>query len=552
MRCLGVLVVLGACGGNPSAKGSGAVPLSLEIPHGALDPKGYTTVEIVLHAPSGDVRKSTDLDRDAAAPGVGSQGPAPVLASAAFDAIDLDPGTMVAVEATLRNDSGTAVGYGRTAVDTAFVADEPITVQVRRPLAYIAGSVSRDPDNDANTPGLRWTETPATFSDLSAGLPLDGKTQVGSQVVLAVAAGPNLYTISQAIDATTGALVGPAKLVPVSTADHQVGSALAGSMSGSALDGAGADDGHTLAIATSTQLFAFDAQTGMSRALADGNFARVAVLTSHTGEIDAVAIKNRGVTTAATCSMAAELWWLPVSRSDGGVVGPPQMIAIGGFSDVATDRGRAYYVDACRGMLGDVADDGSGKLAIHPLVTLPAIPGLAPGRPSAIAVSNDLAYVGIESPPATASLMRVSIAAAPHASDEPSALWSEAAQQVVRASDFRGVQRQLDATSAMIGHLEIGAGGDYIAITTSAHFHGDPVIAANFPEMTIDTEELRVFDASTGGLVQRYRSWCLGVLKITAPADIDNWACASTAGQTEAAKTFDHHIGSMTFLFGKK
>jgi hypothetical protein len=527
------------------------VPLSLEIPHGALDPKGYTTVEIVLHATSGDVRKSTSLDREVAAPGMDSQGPNPVLASAAFDVIDLDPGTMVSVEVTLRNDSGTALGYGRTAADTAFLADEPITVQVRRPLAYIAGAVSRDADGNAQTPALRWTESPATFSDLSAGVPLDGKTQLGSQVVLAVSAGPNLFTISQAIEPTTGALIGPAKLVPVSTADHQVGSALAGAMGGSVLDGAGADDGRTLAIATSTQLFAFDAQTGMARALADGNFARVAVLTSQTGEIDAVAIKNRGVTAAATCSMAAELWWLPVSRSDGGVVAAPQMIATGGFSDVASDRGRAYYVDACKGMLGDVDDDGSGKLAAHPLVTLPAITGVSSGRPTAVAVSNGQAYVGVESPPATASLMRVSTAVAPHVSDEPSVLWSEAAQQVVRASDFRGVQRQLDATSAMIGHLEIGAGGDYVAITTSAHFHGDPVMAASFPEMTIDTEELRVFDASTGGLVQRYRSWCSGILNIAA-GDIDAWACASTAGQTEAARTFDHHIGSMTFLFGKK
>jgi hypothetical protein len=204
-------------------------------------------------------------------------------------------------------------------------------------------------------------------------------------------------------------------------------------------------------------------------------------------------------------------------------------------------------------VLGEVADDGSAKRTAAPLVTLPAIPGVAAGRPTAVAVSNGQAYVGIESLPATTSLLLVQIATgeAGRAAEEPHALWSEAAQQVVRASDFRGVQRQLDATSSMIGHLEIGAGGDYVALTTSAHFHGDPVTAASFPEMTIDTEELRVFDAGTGGLVQRYRSWCSGVLNV-ALDDIANWACASTAGQTEAAKTFDHHIGSMTFLFGKK
>jgi hypothetical protein len=42
------------------------------------------------------------------------------------------------------------------------------------------------------------------------------------------------------------------------------------------------------------------------------------------------------------------------------------------------------------------------------------------------------------------------------------------------------------------------------------------------------------------------------VVSLKSSLDIPEWVCASTAGQTEAAKTFDHHIGSMTFLFGKK
>jgi len=136
--------------------------------------------------------------------------------------------------------------------------------------------------------------------------------------------------------------------------------------------------------------------------------------------------------------------------------------------------------------------------------------------------------------------------------DEPRTLWSETAQQVVNAVDYDGVQRQLSAGSVAFGHLEVGAGGDYVALTTSAHFHGAPVLAANFPDITIDTEELRVFDAASGGVVQRYRSWCAGVVRSTF-GDIGPWACASTAGQTAAsADMYEHHIGSMTFLFGKK
>jgi hypothetical protein len=103
----------------------------------------------------------------------------------------------------------------------------------------------------------------------------------------------------------------------------------------------------------------------------------------------------------------------------------------------------------------------------------------------------------------------------------------------------------------VIPHLEVGAGGDYIALTTSAHFHGVELTNL-FPEMTIDTEELRVFAAASGGVIQRYRSWCDGVV-IVRGVEIDGWECSAAAGQSAAAMgSLEHHIGSMTFQFGKK
>ncbi|HMG55914.1 MAG TPA: hypothetical protein VK601_20590, partial [Kofleriaceae bacterium] len=113
------------------------------------------------------------------------------------------------------------------------------------------------------------------------------------------------------------------------------------------------------------------------------------------------------------------------------------------------------------------------------------------------------------------------------------------------------VQRQLSASSVVIQHLEVGAGGDYIALTSNAHFHGAE-IQGLFPEMTIDTEELRVFAATTGGVIQRYRSWCDGILLI-GPGEFSGWECSAATGQSAAATDLlEHHIGSMTFLFGKK
>jgi hypothetical protein len=517
MRWLGALAVCGACGGNPPPPVAGDVALVLDLPDGMLDPKGYTTVDLVLHEPDRDIEKSA------------------TLAGGAFDFGRIDPSASVSIEATLRNESGAAVGYGRTAMTAALAAGAEITVPVRRPIAYIAGTVSLDADGNADTPALHWTESPATFSDLSVDGNLDGTHQVAGPAVMMVAAGASLYQVTQATSDPIGALIGAASVAPVSTVDHAVGAALAGTLTGGVLDGAGADDGSVLVIGTTTQLFAVDTAAGTARALAAGSFARVAIVASDTGELTAIAIQNRG-TTGDPCTATAELWWAPLAAG----AAAAHMVAIGGFADVAADRGHAYYVDACNNELGELT--GAAAKVLRGL-------GLAGiGRPTALAVSNGQAYVGIETAPATTSL----IVASAGSSDLPRTLWSESAQQVLEAPGFPGVLRQLDASAAVFQHLEVGAGGDYVALTTSAHFHGDPVVEANFPDMTIDTEELRVFDAASGGVVQRYRSWCDGVLLI-ATGDIDDWRCASTAGQTEAADSaLEHHIQSMTFQFGKK
>jgi hypothetical protein len=514
MRWLGALVLLGACGGKDPPVQAGNVSLVLDIPNGMLDPVGFTTAEIVLHAPTGDVTVAAKI------------------ASGAFDLGRIDPSTSVSIEATLRNDSGAAVGYGRTGTTAALTGGAEIVVPVRRPIAYIAGTVSRDP----GTRILDWTEAPATFSDLSVGGTPDGKTQLGSDVVHMVGAGPNLYAITQATSKPNGALTGPARLAPVSMADHQVGAMLAGTMTGGVLDSAGSDDGSTLVIGTTTQLYAVSTATGMVRVLADGSFARVAIVMTDSGELDAIAVKNRGATGA--CPATAELWWAPLA--DGATA---HKVATGGFADLASDRGRAFYVDSCKAELGELTSTATQPLR--------AFTGANVGRPTALAVSNGQAYVGFESQPATTSLLVAAIATA----EPPRTLWTETAQQVLQAHRLPEVQRlmSVDPTvPVVIEQLQVGAGGDYVALTTRAHFHGQEIMQVRFPDTTIDAEELRVFDAATGGTVQRYRSWCDGLTLYVDP-EIPDWDCALTAGQTAPSDPrYEHHINSMTFLFGKK
>ncbi len=512
----------GACGEDGPVP-EGGVGISIDIPNKALDPKGYTSIEVTMHTPSGDIVRSAAVSNNQ------------------FLLGDFDVMQDVWVEAVLRNDSGTAVGYGRTAGPVEITPNAMITVQVRRPIVYVAGLASTDDSGFIEDPNvdIKFETRPATYSDLAVGTNLDGKTRVGSTTAMMIAAGPDLYMVEQAADTTPGLpadpatkLTGPATIKPVSTGDHGVGAALSGTMTGGVRDGAGSDDGKWLVIGTTTALYVVDTTTGMAKSVATGDFARVAIVNAAGGASSALAIKNRGT----PCNTSAELVTVDLT---GGEVSNAMTVATGGYTDVASDGGRMFVVNACNGgELGEVKNGAVTKLR------------MALGKPTALAVSNGQAYIGVE----TASPVGLALVVAGIAGSEaPRQLWAEQSQQVVDATQYPGVQRLMNGTAATFGHLEVGAGGDYIAMTATSHFDANAVAAANFPHLEIDTEELRVFDASSGAPIQRYRSYCDGVIDSQRIQDIESWGCATSTGQTAPSDPNDeHHIQSMTFLFGKK
>lgn len=518
MRRLLLLALVG-CGTEPPA--AGGVELVLDIPNGMLDPVGFTTVEITLHQPGGDVVRSAAIGPDKR-----------------FDLGDMDPAAAVSIEAALRDESGVVVGYGRTAAAADLAAGATITVPVRRPIVYFAGpTLTFTPPTTVVYRGA-----PGTYSDLSTTVALDGSTQLaGSTAVLVVAAGPELYLIDQGVVGATGALTGAATIRGVSTADHKLAAPMPGMLTGAVQDAAGSDDGGTLIVGTSEKLFVVDTRPESLmpvRELATGSFARVAIVASADGSLGAVAIRNRTAPTASTCSAAAELWRI---GNLGGEVIDARMVAAGGFSDVASDGGRAWYVDACKGELGEVIEGGVKAVRSD-------LGG--PGRPTALAVSNGQAWIGFE----RASTITLSLAVVPV--DSPAAaprmLWTEVQDQVVSATLFPGVERRLSGVSAVFTHLEIGAGGDLLAAGIAGVFHGVRVSQANFPAMDIETEELRVFDTTSGGSVQRYRSWCDGSFTLQSVNDIDDWSCTNGTGQTGPRAGFEHKVSGLTFQFGKK
>jgi hypothetical protein len=508
VRRLVGLAALAACGSSSS--GGGTVSVVLDIPNAALDPQGYTSAELRFHGADGDLERSVPV------------------ANNGFDLGDLTPMKSVTMDAILRNDDGEAVGYGRSSDPVDLVAGATLTVPVRRPIVYIAGQFL----DDQHSP-VHWSTKPATFSDLTVSTTPDGSTTLKDPAVLVVGAGPNLYELQQATSDPNGTLTGSAMIVPVSTGNHMAGTPLAGMLTGGVVDGAGTDDGKLLVIGTTQHLFLVDTTTGMATPIADGgSYARIAIASS--SPFAAVAIKNRGDTTGA-CQSTAELDWIAFSTD-----GTPSVtsLGVGGFSDVAGDRGHAYYVDACKGELGEAT-----AMGIQSKRT-----GL--GRPTALAVSAAQAWIGVEKPgsPAQVSLLSASITG----SDPPRALFAEPATEIVDATDYPGVQRELNASTAVFNQLEVGAGGDYVAVTLAAHYTGAEVIAANFPAMDIESEELRVLDASSGAQVERYRSWCDGTVSI-ASGEIQSWACATSATQSAPTdSTYEHKISSMTFMFGKK
>jgi hypothetical protein len=476
-----------------------------------LDPKGFSNVEVRLHHADGDTEINVAVD------------------NGQFDlgAIEVTPDVMI--EASLRTDSGAAVGYGRAAALVDLRDKERIVIPVRRPIVYLAGFISIDQDNDATTTNdIVSTKSPPTFYDLAANTLLDGTTKLMENSVLMVAAGPRLFTFDQT--PMNGMLTGVPTMKEVSTGDHAIVGSVGAMIDGAVVDAAGTDDGTLVLLATTTHLYVIDVNNQTARPIADGSFARVAIVSSGDRALSAVAIRNRSTTGACT----AELVWTSVNADD---TNTTMTIGTSGYTDVAGDNNRGFYVDNCKG----------GELG-EATATSTQVLRSSLGKPAALAVARGQAWIGIERM-AGMSLVSVNLVG----TDPPRTLLDEDTSLVVEVDDEPGVQRRLDAKSVTFKHLEIGAGGDYIAATVTATYEGARVFDA-FPRMEWESEDLRVLDTSTGATVQNYRSWCDGVMYIQDPIfDIYPWHCAKAAGQSAPDDIdLEHRINSMTFQFGKK
>ena len=194
---------------------------------------------------------------------------------------------------------------------------------------------------------------------------------------------------------------------------------------------------------------------GTAASIADGEFDRVTMLIGLDRGVSAVAVRTaarppaRARAPPTSCGSAASAARPRWARST--------TVATGGFSDVASDRGHAYYVDQCKGELGEVTMSGITSKRTN-LGRATARRGVGRAgvdrRREARQAGAGLAGLRLDQRQRSAA----------HAVLEQRACRSS------RPSTTRACSARWMPTPPVFNQLEVGAGGDYVATTVSSHY----------------------------------------------------------------------------------
>ncbi|MEZ4360015.1 MAG: hypothetical protein R3B48_07540 [Kofleriaceae bacterium] len=490
-------------GGLAACHGDAWVAVEFDVPEGALAPASYASIEVRIRTAARDDMRTV-----------------PVV-DGAFQLGDLSETRGAVLEAKLLSATGGLMAYGRHPGLVDLVDGASLVVPVRRPLVYL-GASRRVSDRNPDTLDPLALE-PAAYVDLSAGAaPLGPEGRIATTSGYLTSASGALWGLDQAIDPRSGRGVGPISLVSVAASDHAVSPPipLPAELTGAIHDTRASDDGAVVAVATQTGLAVVQTDGGAA-VITAGAYSRVVFARDALYAI--VGRAPRG-----PCNLGAQL-----VRHQRAAPGDAAALASGGFLDLASNGDRVFALD-CGGQISEVTDSG-----LRPLRG-----GLSGA--TAIAVSGDHLWF------AAVSGGVASIASFPLDSMEPALqLWSEAVTQKLTASDYPGVVRNVAADAVFIDELELGAGGEFISASVLATYDEPAIPAANFPQFTLESDELWVLDASSGAVDLRYRTWCSGVSRAVT-GQITGWACAEESGQLAAHGEDAHRLRSMTFAFGSR
>lgn len=426
----------------------------------------------------------------------------------------LTAGREVGLAVELRSATQRLLGYGASPLPVAPDADDDtvVTLQVRRPYVYAAGSETQlDAFDSTLDPG-----DDGTFGGIAVAAPLaSAPTADGAELVVIAASG----------DA--------AELRLVSTATHQAQDGAVVPIAGAVSDLAVTADGTMALVAhdgeagglTVVNLEAARRGEAEIETVEVGPVGALAIAEAPDGAARAVALLDRSRAFGCDAELPASSLAV-VELAPGLPVGDPIELTMP-IADIAADAGGVYLADPCGGAIDRLAIDGGGEPAV--LFSLEAA--------TAVAVQGGRVWGAGSLPLEGSTGARVVLTSSDTEGTGMTRVSLPPAQERARSTDFEGedqrVEVVIEADRLRPFDLVALPGGDLVALLTEGYFHseewtdvfGDPVVS----EIELTTFEYLLVQASSRAIVHRVRTFCDGTA--TAGATLQNFECGAGSDQ---------------------
>jgi len=420
----------------------------------------------------------------------------------------LAAGREVGVAVELRSATQRLLGYGASPLPVEAGDDTVVTLQVRRPYIYAAGSASQlDTFDSTLDPGDE-----GTFGGVAVAAPIASAP---------TADGAELVVISTSGDA--------AELRLVSTATHQPLDGAVVPITGAVSDLAVTADGSLALIAHGGEaggLSVVDlaaAREGLAavETVDIGPVGGLAVAEPPEGPARAIALLDRSRAFGCDTELPASSL-VVVELSAGLPVGEAIELPVP-IADLAADADTVYLADPCGGSINRLALDGSGAPEV--LFSLEAA--------TAVAVQGARVWGAGSQPLAGSDGARVVLTSSDGEGASMTRVSLPPAQERARSTDFEGEDQRVEVVieADRLRPFELVAlpGGDLVALLTEGYFHseewtdvlGSPVVS----EIELTTFEYLLVQASSRALVHRVRTFCDGTA--VTGATLDDFECGA-------------------------
>jgi hypothetical protein len=446
----------------------------------------------------------------------------------------LTAGREVGVAVELRSATQRLIGYGASPLPVAPERDQDtvVTLQVRRPYVYAAGSPAHlDTFDSTLDPGEE-----GTFGAIEVAAP--------------VASAPSADGAELVVIAATGET--SAELHLVATATHRPVAGAAVPIAGAVSDLAVTADGRLAVVAhdgeagglTVVDLEAARRGESQVEEVELGAVGAVAVAEVPGQPARAVALVDRS--RAFGCDAALPASSLAVVELSAGLPAASAIDLGTPIADLAAEGGTVYLADPCGGAISHLALDAGGTPAA--LFSLEAA--------TAVAVQGGRVWGAGAAPPDGADGARALLVSSDQAGANMTSVALPPAQERARSTDFEGEDQRVEVVieADKLRPFELVAlpGGDLVALLTEGYFHseewtdifGDPVVS----EIELTTFEYLLVQASSRAVVHRVRTFCDGTA--TSGATLENFECGAESDQHTVADADMYRPLQLSAIYG--